>query len=80
VLKGELAVSATERNSAVEGIAVISLTGRVPGANTVEEFWNNLQDGVETITRFSEAELRAAGVDATYSKHPCIENACTIIK
>ena len=72
-------MSATERNSVVEGIAVISLNGRFPGASNVEEFWKNLEDGVETITRFSEAELRAAGVDAAYSKLPGFVNAGSIL-
>jgi acyl transferase domain-containing protein len=30
---------------------------RVPGADTVEEFWNNLRNGVESITFFKPEEL-----------------------
>ena len=43
-------------------IAIIGMSGRFPGANTIEEFWQNLRDGVESITRFSEAELLEAGI------------------
>lgn len=43
-------------------IAIIGMSGRFPGANSLEEFWQNLRDGVESISRFSEAELLAAGV------------------
>ena len=32
-----------------EGIAVIGMAGRFPGAPTVEQFWRNLRDGVESI-------------------------------
>ncbi|MEA2756879.1 MAG: hypothetical protein QOJ54_3168 [Aliidongia sp.] len=39
------------------GIAIIGMAGRFPGADTVEEFWQNLCAGVESITRFAEADL-----------------------
>jgi amino acid adenylation domain-containing protein len=38
-------------------IAVIGMAGRWPGADSVAEFWNNLTAGVESVTRFTEAEL-----------------------
>jgi acyl transferase domain-containing protein len=38
-------------------IAIIGMSGRFPGAATVEEFWKNLVDGVDTISRFSPDEL-----------------------
>ncbi|MFC4197821.1 amino acid adenylation domain-containing protein [Pedobacter jamesrossensis] len=38
-------------------IAVIGLSGRFPGADTIEEFWNLLSEGRETTTFFSECEL-----------------------
>ena len=59
--QGEAIVSNLESPTAVESIAVIGLNGRFPGARNVEEFWTNLKDGVETISRFSDAELKAAG-------------------
>nr|QEO74853.1 Beta-ketoacyl synthase [uncultured bacterium] len=43
-------------------IAVIGMAGRFPGAKDVEQFWRNLRDGVESISFFSDEELRAAGV------------------
>ena len=42
-------------------IAIISMAGRFPGANNVEEFWSNLRAGVESISSFSDEELLAAG-------------------
>jgi acyl transferase domain-containing protein len=44
-------------------IAIIGLAGRFPGAATIEAFWSNLVEGVESITFFSEEELRHSGVD-----------------
>jgi phthiocerol/phenolphthiocerol synthesis type-I polyketide synthase E len=44
-------------------VAIIAMTGRFPGANSIEELWHNLQAGVESIERFSTADVLAAGVD-----------------
>ena len=44
-------------------IAVIGLACRVPGAEDVEAFWQNLAMGRETIRRFAADELIAAGED-----------------
>ena len=41
-------------------IAIIGMTGRFPGAKSVEEFWTNLRDGVESITFFDRADLEAS--------------------
>ena len=38
-------------------IAIVGMSGRFPGATGVEQFWRNLCAGVESITRFSDAEL-----------------------
>lgn len=38
-------------------IAVIGMAVRVPGANTIEEFWENLVNGKESIRFFSDDEL-----------------------
>lgn len=43
-------------------IAIVGYAGRFPGAPDVEAFWRNLTGGVESITFFSEAELRATGI------------------
>ncbi|NJN67595.1 MAG: acyltransferase domain-containing protein, partial [Chloroflexaceae bacterium] len=54
----------------LEGIAVIGMSGRFPGAATLQQFWQNLCDGVEGITFFSEPETRAAGVAPELLAHP----------
>ncbi|RKH25266.1 polyketide synthase, partial [Corallococcus sicarius] len=38
-------------------IAIIGLAGRFPGAMSVQEFWQNLRGGVESIRRFTPEEL-----------------------
>jgi polyketide synthase PksJ len=43
---------------------------RVPGASTLEEFWNNVLGGVESIAFLSPEELEAAGVPAASYRDP----------
>ncbi|MCP5102807.1 MAG: polyketide synthase, partial [bacterium] len=51
-------------------VAVIGMAGRFPGAKNISEFWNNLRDGVESITFFSDRELLDAGVEPRNLKKP----------
>ena len=39
------------------GIAIIGMAGRFPGADSVDEFWKNICDGVDSISRFEPGEL-----------------------
>ena len=41
----------------MDGIAIIGMSGRFPGAGNVGAFWDNLVRGVESISRFTDAEL-----------------------
>lgn len=63
-----------------EGIAIIGMTGRFPGAATIEQFWQNLRAGVESITFFSDEELIEAGVDPEKLKNPDYVKARPIIE
>jgi len=51
-----------------ESIAIIGMSGRFPGAKNTDEFWQNLKNGVESITFFSDQELIDAGIDPTVLK------------
>jgi amino acid adenylation domain-containing protein len=51
-------------------IAVIGLGGRFPGARNVDELWRNLVEGVESISRFTDEELLAAGVPSSLVENP----------
>ena len=44
-------------------IAIIGMAGRFPGAPNIAAFWNNLRDGVESISCFTDEQLLASGVD-----------------
>jgi acyl transferase domain-containing protein len=54
---------AVTSDSAVEGIAVIGMSGRFPGAGTLDQFWHNLCDGVDSISFFSEQEMLSTRVN-----------------
>ncbi len=41
-------------------IAIIGMAGRFPGAASVDEFWDNLRNGVDSISRFEDGELEDA--------------------
>lgn len=64
----------------LDGIAVIGMSGRFPGARTIEEFWENLCAGRESITRFSDEELLEAGVRPEITNHPMYVKAKGVIE
>jgi acyl transferase domain-containing protein/acyl carrier protein len=51
-------------------VAVIGMAGRFPGAGNIDEFWDNLKNGVESIAFFSDRELEEAGIDEQSVKGP----------
>ncbi|MFB2772734.1 thioester reductase domain-containing protein [Pelatocladus sp. BLCC-F211] len=60
-------------------IAIIGISGRFPGAKNIDEFWQNLRDGVESISFFSEQELESAGVDPSDLADPRYVKAASIV-
>jgi len=46
-----------------QAIAITGMSCRFPGAHNVGQFWDNLRNGVESITFYSHEELRAEGFD-----------------
>jgi acyl transferase domain-containing protein len=61
-------------------IAIIGIAGRFPGANNVDNFWENLRDGVESIYHFTDEELLSAGVDSTLLNDPNYVKAASILE
>ncbi len=55
-------------------IAIIGMSGRFPGARSIHEFWQNLQDGRESISFFTDQELAASGVKpAVYNQQQYVK-------
>ena len=63
-----------------DDIAIVGMSGRFPGARDVEEFWENLRDGVESILSFSPQELEASGIDPAVLANPAYVPAGSIIE
>jgi len=61
-------------------IAIVGMSGRFPGAETLSQFWKNLSDGVESITRFSDEELLAAGIDRSWIEDPRYVKAAPVLE
>lgn len=63
--KKPIGVTASESKLEQNGnaVAIIGMAGRFPGAENVDQFWNNLVDGIESISDLDEQTLREAGVD-----------------
>jgi acyl transferase domain-containing protein/acyl carrier protein len=61
-------------------IAIIGINGRFPGANNVDSFWDNLRDGVESISHFTDEELLAVGIEKTLLNDPNYVKASSIVE
>ena len=53
-------MSQSEQIDSLNGVAIIGMAGRFPGARNVREFWQNLLAGKETISFFEPDELEPA--------------------
>lgn len=51
-------------------IAIVGMACRFPGANTPDEFWSNLRNGVESLSSLSDEALLAAGVSKELLSNP----------
>ena len=46
-----------ETHDGLDAIAIIGMTGRFPKAKNLNEFWQNLRDGVESISLLEQEEI-----------------------
>ncbi|MDH0864407.1 type I polyketide synthase [Mitsuaria sp. GD03876] len=51
-------------------IAIVGMAGRFPDAADIDAFWRNLRDGVESVRRYTDDELRARGVPESLLDDP----------
>ncbi|TMB60858.1 MAG: polyketide synthase, partial [Chloroflexi bacterium] len=63
----------------LDGIAIIGMAGQFPGARNIDELWQNLVAGVESIRFFSDDEMLAAGVDPTLLRDPNYVKAAPVL-
>lgn len=69
----------SQDNSFNTDIAVVGMAGRFAGARDLREYWANLRGGVESITRFTDEELIAAGVDPAQLTDPAYVKAGAVL-
>ncbi|MBV9792208.1 MAG: SDR family oxidoreductase [Chloroflexi bacterium] len=62
-----------------DAIAIVGMSGRFPQARTIQEFWQNLRDGVASVTFFSDAELEASGIPPEQYNDPGYVKAGAIL-
>ena len=51
-------------------IAIVGMAGRFPGANTLDEFWENLKHGIESIRVYPENEVIDSGIFPEIARDP----------
>ncbi|MCB0190972.1 MAG: polyketide synthase, partial [Anaerolineae bacterium] len=61
-------------------IAVVGMSGRFPGAKNLDAFWDNIKNGAESITFFSDETLIEAGVDPSLLQHPHYVKAGAVLE
>ncbi len=61
-------------------IAIVGMAGRFPGADDVDALWRNIRDGVESVARFTDEQLRAQGVSQALLDDPAYVKAGTQFK
>ena len=60
--------SIRKRGARRSDVAIIGMSGRFPDAKDLDTFWQNLRDGVESISFFSDEELQQH--DSALLNHP----------
>jgi len=62
----------------INEIAIVGMAGRFPQAKNLDEYWQNLQNGVESISFFSEAELQ--NIDKNLLNNPNYVKATAVLE
>ena len=68
-----------DQNNLQNAVAILAMAGRFPQAPTLDRFWDNLRNGVESIRVLSETELLASGVSAATLRDPSYVRASGIL-
>ncbi|MDX8400843.1 MAG: type I polyketide synthase [Gallionellaceae bacterium] len=73
----------TPRNDSTENdsgaIAVIGMACRLPGADGPEQFWDNLKNGIESITFYTPEDAIKAGLSPQAAYNPAHVHAAPIL-
>lgn len=61
-------------------IAIVGMAAHLPGSATLDDYWQNLRDGVECITPLTEEELLEAGESPVRLRHKNYVKSAAILK
>ncbi len=61
-------------------IAIIGMAGRFPGANSIDQFWQNLASSTESITFLTDEELKESGLDPAILNDPNYVKAAPVLE
>lgn len=64
----------------IDAVAIVGMALRVPGALSLDAFWRNLREGVESTSFFTDEQLRAAGVPETSLRDPSYVKAFGVLE
>ncbi len=73
-------MNSTEEYNSIQAIAIIGISGSFPGANDIEQFWNNLHSGVESTSLFTDEDLIASGVQLASLNDPNYVKAGAVLE
>jgi acyl transferase domain-containing protein/thioesterase domain-containing protein len=73
-------MSSEKRAVRDQDVAIIGMSCRFPGADNADDFWQNLRQGVYSVSHFSDEELLAAGISAETLREPNYVKANGIIR
>jgi myxalamid-type polyketide synthase MxaB len=68
------------RKTGNKDVAIIGMSCRFPGANNISKLWDNLCNGVESISFFEDAEILASGVEEELLRDPNYVKASPILQ
>ena len=69
----------TEADVAMDGIAIIGMAVRLPGASDVDQFWRNQIAGIGAIRRLDDDALLAAGFSPSDLTDPALVRAYGVL-
>jgi acyl transferase domain-containing protein/acyl carrier protein len=61
-------------------LAVVGMAGRFPGADSLDQFWQNIANKVSSVRQYSEEELLAAGVKPEDLQQPNYVKAGAVLE
>lgn len=61
-------------------IAIVGISGRFPKAKNLNQFWQNIRDGIEAISFFNDQELSTLGIDSANLNDPNYIKAASFLE